>query len=82
MSHLATPEHAALVQRFKHMYAHYQRNRDLINVGAYISGSDPLLDDAIRLYPRMEQFLKQRMNQRETYTDSIAQLAALFEVVH
>jgi flagellum-specific ATP synthase len=82
MSHLATPEHALLVQRFKHMYAHYQRNRDLINVGAYISGSDPLLDDAIRLYPRMEQFLKQSMNQRETYTDSIAQLAALFEVVH
>lgn len=82
MSRLATPEHAQLVQRFKHMYAHYQRSRDLINVGAYISGSDPLLDEAIKLYPRMEQFLKQSMHQSETYASSIAQLSALFDTVH
>ena len=81
MSHLATPEHASLVQRFKHMYAHYQRNRDLISVGAYISGSDPLLDEAIKLYPRMEEFLKQDMNQSETYATSLEQLAALFEPI-
>ncbi len=78
-SHLATPEHISLAQRFKHMYAHYQRNRDLINVGAYIGGSDPLLDQAIMLYPRMERFLKQGMHQCETYSSSIAQLAAIFE---
>lgn len=82
MTHLATPEHLALVQRFKQLYAHYQRNRDLISVGAYIGGSDPLLDEAIRLYPRMEQFLKQDMFRRETYQASIAQLAALFEPLH
>ncbi|MDX8379445.1 MAG: flagellar protein export ATPase FliI [Gallionella sp.] len=81
MSRLATPEHTALVQRFKQMYAHYQRSRDLINVGAYISGSDPLLDEAILLYPRMEKFLKQNMHQCETYDASIAQLAALFEPI-
>jgi len=79
MTHLSTPEHLSLVQRFKQLYAHYQRNRDLISVGAYVGGSDPLLDEAIRLYPRMEQFLKQDMFQREPYTASIAQLAALFE---
>jgi len=82
MSHLATPEHASLVQRFKQMYAHYQRNRDLISVGAYISGSDPMLDEAIRLYPRMEQFLKQGMYQSEAYAPSLEQLATLFEPVH
>src|SRR3989338_9272497 len=70
MSRLATPEHLLLVQRFKHMYAHYQRNRDLISIGAYVGGSDPLLDKAIALYPRMEQFLKQDMFQRETYQAS------------
>ncbi len=82
MSRLVTPQHAALAQRFKHMYSHYQRSRDLINVGAYISGSDPLLDESIRLYPRMEQFLRQGMNQRDNYADSIAQLTALFEPIH
>ena len=49
------------VQRFKHLYAHYQRNHDLISVGAYVKGSDPLLDEAIVLYPHMENFLKQGM---------------------
>jgi flagellum-specific ATP synthase len=82
MSRLVTPEHAQLVQRFKQMYAHYQRSRDLINVGAYISGSDAMLDEAIKLYPKMEQFLKQGMHQCETYESSIAQLTALFETVH
>ena len=82
MSRLATPEHASLIQRFKQMYAHYQRNRDLINVGAYISGSDPMLDEAIRLYPKMELFLNQGMHQRETYESSVAQLAVLFDKVH
>ncbi|MDO8465994.1 MAG: flagellar protein export ATPase FliI [Gallionella sp.] len=82
MSRLASPGHLSSVQRFKHMYAHYQRNRDLISVGAYVRGSDPLLDEAIALYPRMEQFLKQDMFQREPYEASIAQLTALFEPAH
>jgi len=82
MSRLASPQHLSAVQRFKHMYAHYQRNRDLISVGAYVRGSDPLLDEAIALYPRMEQFLKQDMFQRESYAPSLSQLLSLFEPVH
>ena len=78
MSRLASPEHLLLVQRFKHLYAHYQRNRDLISVGAYVRGSDQLLDEAMALYPRMEQFLKQDMFQRENYQASVAQLNTLF----
>ncbi len=82
MTHLITPEHQALAQRFKHLYAHYQRNRDLISVGAYVKGSDPLLDEAITLYPRMEQFLKQGMRECEDYQASAAQLSALLAPVH
>lgn len=79
MPRLVSPEHLSVVQRFKHMYSLYQRNRDLISVGAYVSGSNALLDEAIELYPRMEQFLKQDMFQREPYAASITQLSALFE---
>lgn len=82
MSHLVKPEHLTLVQRFKHLYSHYQRNRDLISVGAYVSGSDPLLDEAITLYPRLDNFLKQSMFQQENYQESIAQLYALFSAPH
>ncbi|KAA0019198.1 flagellar protein export ATPase FliI [Salinicola corii] len=50
-------------QEFKQMISRYQRNRDLINVGAYVSGQDPQLDRAVALYPRLETFLQQRMNE-------------------
>jgi flagellum-specific ATP synthase len=63
------------------MYSLYQHNRDLINVGAYVTGSNPMLDQAIELYPKMEQFLKQNMHERESYESSIRQLAMLFEPV-
>jgi flagellum-specific ATP synthase len=81
MPHLVTPEHQELVHRFKHLYSHYQRNRDLISVGAYVSGNDPLLDEAIVLYPRMEEFLKQGMFQQENCQNSISQLHALFSTI-
>jgi flagellum-specific ATP synthase len=78
MNHLVTPQHFSLVQRFKQLYAHYQRNHDLISVGAYIHGSDPLLDEAIVLYPRLEHFLKQGMFEAEPYAASLGKLSDLF----
>ncbi len=74
---LVSKEHIDLVRSFKQYYSRYQRNRDLINVGAYVPGSDPELDRAIQLRPRFEAFLQQRMNERETYLDSINKLATV-----
>jgi len=79
MSSLVSEQHFTLVHRFKHLYAHYQRNHDLISVGAYVSGSDPLLDEGLALYPYMERFLKQGMFERESYASGIAAFSHLFE---
>ena len=65
------------VRRFKGMYARYQRSRDLITIGAYNKGNDSQLDEAIALYPRMEQFLMQNFTDRETYTASRSLLETL-----
>ena len=78
MNHLVTEQHFSSVNRFKHVYAHYQRNRDLISVGAYVRGSDPLLDEGIVMYPYFEHFLKQGMFERETYASGVAAFANLF----
>ena len=66
------------VRRLKSLYSRYQRSRDLINVGAYVAGSDPHLDQAIALMPRMDAFLRQDMRNREPFAASVAQLHALF----
>ena len=82
MSQLVSEPHFNLVQRFKHLYAHYQRNHDLISVGAYVSGSDPLLDEGIKLYPHMEHFLKQGMYERDNFSSSVASFNNLFNTLH
>jgi flagellum-specific ATP synthase len=77
ITELVPPKQLELVRRFKQLYSRYQRSRDLISVGAYIRGTDPVLDEAIAIYPRLEAFLLQDMRQRETYGSSCDQLKAL-----
>lgn len=79
MNHLVSAQHFQMVQSFKHMYAHYQRNHDLISVGAYVQGSDPFLDQAIALHPHMDMFLQQNMYQSEPLTASMEQFTTLFQ---
>jgi flagellum-specific ATP synthase len=79
MNHLVSEQHYAEVQRFKQLYAHYQRNHDLISVGAYVHGSDPLLDEAILMHPRQSHFLKQGMYEADHFSTSMAAFSALFE---
>jgi flagellum-specific ATP synthase len=66
------------VRQFKSAYSRYQRNRDLISVGAYVAGSDPALDRAIEIFPRFEGYLRQDMRERAGYAESTAALGALF----
>ncbi len=78
MVNLITPGQFDHVRRFKQLFSRYQRSRDLIAVGAYAPGSDPLLDQAVSAFPRLEAFLVQNLGERSTYPDSIAQLEELF----
>jgi len=78
MTSLVEPQHFDLTRRFKRLYARYERSRDLISVGAYAPGSDALLDQAVNLYPRLEAFLMQGIDEREPYPSSLASLKGLF----
>ena len=79
MHNITDDRHQALTRRLKQLYSRYLRNRDLISVGAYSAGSDPVLDEAIALNPRIEAFLQQGINERAGIAESLRQLAALFE---
>jgi flagellum-specific ATP synthase len=75
---LIDPAQLALVRQFKSAYSRYQRNRDLVSVGAYVAGSDPALDRAIEIQPRLEAFLCQNMGERAGYPESTSALQELF----
>ena len=79
MHGLIKPTHLDLVRRFKQLYSRYQRSRDLISVGAYAPGGDPLLDQAVAMYPRLEALLQQKIHERSTYEDSVLALHRLFD---
>ncbi|HXZ84993.1 MAG TPA: flagellar protein export ATPase FliI [Myxococcota bacterium] len=75
---LAEAPQMEALRQFKAQLARYQRNRDLISVGAYVAGSDPALDRAIQMYPRFEGYLRQNMRERAAHAESVAALHALF----
>ena len=78
MTELIDPAHYKRVRQFKQLLSAYQRNRDLISVGAYAAGSDPLLDQAIVLYPQLEQYLQQGIHDSSLWEESLRQLSMLF----
>lgn len=78
MHAISDTTHQQLARRLKQLVSTYQRNRDLINVGAYKRGTDPQLDEAIALQPAITAFLQQGIQEKNASADSLAQLAALF----
>ncbi|WP_414646865.1 flagellar protein export ATPase FliI [Comamonas sp. UBA7528] len=79
MHNVVTREHFDLARRFRAVYSCYQKSRDLIQVGAYMSGSDPAVDEAIRLQPSMVQFLQQTMFEAAPMEQSLLDMAAVLE---
>ncbi len=79
MTSLIDQDQFSLVRRFKAYYSRFQRNRDLITVGAYASGTDSMLDRAIALQPHMEAFLQQSIQEKALYGDSLARLHSVVE---
>ena len=63
MQTLLPPDDMKMANKFRRMWSLYQQNQDLIQVGAYEMGSNPTLDEAIRLREVMENFLCQDMHQ-------------------
>jgi flagellum-specific ATP synthase len=70
MQNLLPPEDLKIAAKFRRLWSLYQQNVDLIQVGAYEAGSNPTLDEAIRMREEMDNFLRQDMHvgQDETST--------------
>jgi flagellum-specific ATP synthase len=77
MHNVVNSEHFDLARRFRATYSRYQKSRDLIQVGAYMSGSDPALDEAIRLQTQMADFLQQDMFEASSLGQSVAAMDAV-----
>ena len=79
MPQVISPEQLQFAQQFKHIYSLYVQNQDLINVGAYVPGTDPQIDEAIAMYPQLLSFLKQGMHEAVDWQASADNLQKLMQ---
>jgi flagellum-specific ATP synthase len=76
-SKVATAEQREAARKIREALANYQQSEDLINLGAYASGSNARLDSAIRQRPNLMQFLRQEHDVSAPIDDTLKQLYAL-----
>jgi flagellar biosynthesis/type III secretory pathway ATPase len=76
-SALSTPDHLAASGVIRDAMFSYQQARDLINIGAYVAGSNPQIDRALRLQPHIQRFLRQAPDSPTPIADSIARIRAI-----
>jgi flagellum-specific ATP synthase len=77
MPMVVSEEHVQGARRIRQVYSNYQRNRDLISIGAYSKGTDPRIDLAINAEPAINAFLQQGMQQIIDFDHSTADMATL-----
>jgi flagellum-specific ATP synthase len=70
MPALVSSDELRRANKFRRLWSVYEQNADLIQVGAYEAGSNPELDEAIRLRESMVHFLRQEMHANEDYNAS------------
>jgi len=63
MTQIVTPEQRAIASEVKNLTATYREAENLINIGAYVEGSNPKIDRAIAKNPDLESFLKQDLSE-------------------
>lgn len=79
MDDLVSPEIARAARHLRALIAAREENRDLVLMGAYRAGSDPLLDEALAMSGAVDAFLTQARGEAEPLAASHAALAALME---
>ena len=77
MPAIISAEQYKATQRIKQLSSLYSQNSDLINIGAYQKGSNPSIDEAITMQPRITQFMRQGMKESVNLKNSQQQLQQL-----
>jgi len=79
MDSIIDDEHREVAQKLREVVANYEKERDLILIGAYEEGSDPKVDYAIEKIDEVNNFLKQAVTDKFTLDESIELLKGIFE---
>lgn len=77
MDQIVTADHFQAANKIRHLLATYEENIELIQIGAYKHGTNPELDEAIAFHPKIVAFLKQGIDEKVTFAETVESLKQL-----
>jgi len=79
MKDVVSAEHKSAADKFRELLAAYTEVEDLINLNAYARGSNPQVDKAIDMMDSMNGFLRQGINEKDSFESIVNKLIGMFE---
>ncbi len=79
MDDIIAAEQKQWAHKLKETLATYRKAEDLINIGAYVAGSNPKIDYAIGMIEKINRYLRQDIDDTSPFDESVSQLAELFD---
>ncbi len=74
---VCSPQHMEKAQQLRRMLAAYSASEDLVRIGAYQKGSDPVLDQALQTLPELNRFLQQTPTEAVTLADTVTRMLSI-----
>lgn len=81
MPALVSSEHRRWAENVRQLVTAYEEKRDLIVLGVYTEGSDPLIDRALRVMPQIDAFLRQTLDECGDLAETCRELKRLSSLV-
>ena len=78
MNEIVDNKHIEASIKFRQLVTTYNENKDLLMMGGYTQGQDQTLDQAISLWPKITEFIKQQENKKESFSSSSIELMKVF----
>lgn len=79
MKDIVSKDHVMASEKLKKLMSTYRDAEDLINIGAYQKGTNPLIDKAIKYMPAIEKFTRQEVDEKTRFEESVSQLTDTFK---
>lgn len=79
LSSIVDKEHLQLIGKLREVLANYKKNELLIRIGEYKPGSDKNADFAIKYIDKVNRFLKQLVDEKSSFQETLQQLKNLFK---
>jgi len=79
MNQITTSEQKTAAVAFRQLLSTYLDSEDLINIGAYKTGTNPEIDRAVDTYPELIRFLKQQIHEDSDFEAACHQLMATIQ---